>query len=35
MESYYAYQGTHDLYLDSESGTFVKCETSEQKGSQD
>lgn len=31
MESYYAYQGTHDHYLDSESGTFIKCETSEQK----
>ena len=31
MEAYYAYQGLHDIYLDNESGTFRKCETSQEK----
>ena len=31
MEAFYAYQGMHDYYLDTESGTFKKCTTNEQK----
>jgi 16S rRNA C967 or C1407 C5-methylase (RsmB/RsmF family) len=31
LETYYAYQGMHGEYLDSETGTFVKCDTDEQK----
>jgi hypothetical protein len=31
LEAYYAYQGIHGEYLDSETETYVKCDTDEQK----
>ena len=31
MESYYALQGLHNVYLDEETQEFIKCETDEQK----
>ena len=31
MEAFFAYQGIHDYYLDSESGTYKKCTSNEQK----
>jgi 16S rRNA C967 or C1407 C5-methylase (RsmB/RsmF family) len=31
LEAYYAYQGMHGEYLDSETGTFLQCETDQQK----